>query len=240
MSRERHRARGRHPVALVFDLDGTIVDTEEPTFEAWRRAWADHGHELRLQDWVLCVGRDDELFDPAAALKELVGPSFDAEAMHAARRVLQAELVATTVIRDGVEAWLDEAAAAGVPVGLASSSPRPWVEEHLGRLGLADRFATVQTSTDVGVTKPDPAAYLAACAALGAPPDRALAVEDSANGLAAAKAAGMATIVFPNPVTAGLDLSGADLLLPDLTAWTLADAWHAVRGGSTGAPVASP
>jgi len=216
------------PAAVVFDLDGTIVDTEQPVFEAWRRTWADLGHELRLEDWLLCVGRDDALFDPMAALEQRVGAGFDGEAVRAARRALEAELVAVTVVRNGVEAWLDEADAAGLPVGVASSSPRRWVDDQLARLGLAGRFATVQSSTEVGVTKPDPAAYLAACAALGVAPPEALAVEDSANGLAAARAAGMATVAFPNPVTAGLDLSAADLLVPDLAAWTLSGAWAAI------------
>ena len=224
-------AAARLPAAVVFDLDGTIVDTEQPVFEAWRRTWAGQGHDLRLEDWLLCVGRDDELFSPGNALAERVGPGFDAETVHTARRALQTELLAATVVREGVVAWLDEAAAARVPVGVASSSPRDWVDGHLGRLGLAARFTTIQTRTEVGVTKPDPAAYVAACAALGAAPAQALAVEDSANGLAAARAAGMATVAFPNPVTAELDLSAADLLVPDLTAATLAEAWHAIRAG---------
>jgi HAD superfamily hydrolase (TIGR01509 family) len=219
------------PDAVVFDLDGTIVDTEQPSYEAWRRTWADHGEELRLEEWVLCVGRGPELFDPLAVLGERVGPDFEPVVVHQANRALEDELVARTVVRDGVVAWLDEAAEAGVPVGLASSSPRRWVDDHLGRLGLAHRFTTVQTKTEVGVTKPDPAAYLAACAALGVSPARALAVEDSANGLAAATAAGMATVVFPNPITAGLDLSAADLLIADLTSWTLAGAWKAIVEG---------
>jgi HAD superfamily hydrolase (TIGR01509 family) len=218
------------PAAVVFDLDGTIVDTEQPSFEAWRRTWADHGHDLRLEDWVLCVGTDWNLFDPLTSLRERVGAGFDAASVRQAKRQLEAELVAATVIRDGVEAWLDEAAAADLPVGLASSSPRDWVDSHLERLGLAARFATVQTRSEVGVTKPDPAAYLAACAALDVAPASALAVEDSANGVAAAKAAGLPTVAFPNPITAGLDLSAADLLVPDLTEWTLSRAWKLIVG----------
>ena len=218
------------PAAVVFDLDGTIVDTEQSSFESWRRTWADHGHDLALDEWVLCVGRDSALFDPLAALAERVGAGFDAELASTARRAVEAELVAVTVVRAGVEAWLDQADAGGVPVGLASSSPRDWVDAHLSRLGLTRRFATVQTRTEVGVTKPDPASYLAACAALGTEPSRALAVEDSANGLAAARAAGMATVAFPNPITAGLDLSGADLVVTDLSAWTLGGAWAQVTG----------
>jgi putative hydrolase of the HAD superfamily len=217
---------------VVFDLDGTIVDTEEPSFEAWRRTWADHGHELKLEEWVLCVGRDWDLFDPLAGLAELVGEGFDPVAVQRAKHALEVELLATTVVRDGIVAWLDEAEAAGIAIGLASSSPRGWVDDHLARLGLTERFATVQTRTEVGVTKPDPAAYLAACGSLGAAPAESLAVEDSANGVAAARGAGMATVAFPNPITVGLDLSAADLVVGDLAEWTIEEAWRAVTGQS--------
>lgn len=222
------------PAAAVFDLDGTIVDTEQASFDAWRRTWADHGHELRLEDWVLCVGTDWELFDPMTTLGSLVGAGFDADAVRTARRALEAELVAATVIRAGIEAWLDEAESAAIPLGLASSSPRDWVDAQLDRLGLAARFTTVQSRTEVGVTKPDPASYLAACAALEVDPADALAVEDSANGVAAAKAAGMPTVAFPNPITAGLDLSAADLVLEDLAGSTLVGTWAAVTASRAG------
>ncbi|MEO5680874.1 MAG: HAD-IA family hydrolase, partial [Acidimicrobiales bacterium] len=209
-----------------------------------RRTWSEHGHELLLEEWVLCVGGGD-LFDPVGALAARVGTSFDEEAVLRATLAHQVELGAATEARHGIEAWLEAARRAGVPVGVASSSPRPWVDGHLARLGLTDRFLTVQTVTEVGVTKPDPASYLAACAALGVDPLDALAVEDSAHGLAAALAAGMRAVAFPNPITAGLDLSAAHLLVGDLREWTLAEAWAAVtdpqaRGRAGRANLAAP
>ena len=212
------------PRALVFDLDGTIVDTEVPSFEAWRRIWADRGQTLDLADWVLCVGRSWDLFDPLAALDDLLGGGLDREAVRAEKRALEHELVRTTVVRPGVVEWLDEAAAGGAAIGLASSSPRVWVDGHLERLGLRERFATVQTVTEVGVTKPDPASYLAACAALEVNPADALAIEDSVNGIDAAMAAGMRVVACPNPITAALDLSAADLVVDSLADLTLAAA----------------
>jgi putative hydrolase of the HAD superfamily len=206
--------------AVVFDLDGTIVDTESPSFESWRRTWADHGETLLLEDWVLCVGTDWNLFDPLAELGRRV-PGLDLEAVRAGKRALEATLVEGTALRDGVAAWLAEAAALDLPLAVASSSPRHWVDEHLDRLGVATSFLSVHTVTEVGVQKPDPASYLAACEALGVRPERALAVEDSVNGTAAARAAGMRVVACPNPVTVSLDLSEADIVLESLSSRTL-------------------
>ena len=207
--------------AVVFDLDGTIVDTESPSFEAWRRTWEDHGHVLELERWVVCVGRDWGLFDPLAELGALV-PDLDLEVVRTGKRALEASLVADSTLRPGVIAWLAECEALGLPLGIASSSPRDWVDGHLDRLGVAGSFSTVHTVTEVGLHKPDPASYLAACAALGADPARCLAVEDSMNGVMAAKAAGMRVVACPNPITAGLDLTAADVIVDSLERQTIA------------------
>jgi len=206
--------------AVVFDLDGTIVDTESPSFESWRRTWEQHGETLLLDEWVLCVGTDWDLFDPLAELGRRV-PGLDLDSVRAGKRELEATLVGVTVLREGVSAWLAEAAALDLPLAIASSSPRQWVDQHLERLGVAGSFVSVHTVTEVGVTKPDPASYLAACTALGVEPARSLAVEDSVNGTAAARAAGMRVVACPNPVTVGLDLSTADLVLSTLEERTL-------------------
>jgi HAD superfamily hydrolase (TIGR01509 family) len=120
----------------------------------------------------------------------------------------------------GVEDLLAAAAGAGVPCAVASSSSAEWVVPHLGRLGLRDRFAAVVTSDDVGGdprrTKPAPDLFLAAAAAVGQPPARCVVLEDSPNGVRAGKAAGMAVVAVPGPMTAGLDFGGADLVVPSL------------------------
>ncbi len=91
---------------------------------------------------------------------------------------------------------------------------------HLERLGLRDRFAAVVTSDDVGGdprrTKPAPDLFLAAAAGGRASPARCVALEDSPNGVLAARAAGMAVVAVPGPMTVGLDFAGADLVLPSL------------------------
>ena len=104
----------------------------------------------------------------------------------------------------------------GLGVAVASSSPRRWVHQHLERLGLTDRLPIVICFDDSGIAKPDPAVYLLACAALGLPPSEALAVEDSRNGLLAAKTAGLWCVAVPTRATAHLDFSEADFILPSL------------------------
>ena len=92
---------------------------------------------------------------------------------------------------------------------------------HLEERGLTGRFEVIVTRDDVTAGKPDPAPYLEALARLGVPPDEAVAIEDSANGLASATAAGMRAIVVPHGLTAHLDFSAADLVLTSLASLPL-------------------
>jgi beta-phosphoglucomutase-like phosphatase (HAD superfamily) len=121
-------------------------------------------------------------------------------------------------------AWITEAATAGLGIAIASSSPDDWVLGHLDRLGLRSRFDHVMCAGESRAGKPAPDTYLAACAALGVDAQRALAVEDSSHGVAAAKRAGLLCVVVPNALTKALDLSAADLRLDSLAECSLRDA----------------
>jgi HAD superfamily hydrolase (TIGR01509 family) len=110
----------------------------------------------------------------------------------------------------------------GLRLGIASSSRHRWVDGHLERLGL-EGFECVRCRDDVERAKPFPDLYLAVCACLGVEPERAVALEDSANGIAAAKAAGLRCVAVPNPMTVDLDLSAADLRLASLADLSVAD-----------------
>ena len=107
-------------------------------------------------------------------------------------------------------------------LGVASSSSRAWVDGHLTRLGLRGYFEVVRCRDDVAVVKPDPALYRAVLQATGVAATEAVALEDSPNGVWAAKRAGMACVAVPNPLTARLDLSHADFTLRSLTELPLA------------------
>jgi HAD superfamily hydrolase (TIGR01509 family) len=126
-------------------------------------------------------------------------------------------------VRPGVVELLAEAAEHGVPCAVASSSPREWVEGHLERLDLAGWFVAVRTRDDVGPgrTKPAPDLFLAACRATAGEPGRCVALEDSPNGVAAARAAGMRVVGVAAGLTAELPLEDADLVVPSLAEVTL-------------------
>ena len=102
---------------------------------------------------------------------------------------------------------------AGLVLAVASSSSVRWVSDHLQRLGLLDRFSTLSTCEDGVPAKPEPEVYRRALAAMGVDATEAAAFEDSPNGIAAAKAAGLFCVAVPNPMTTDLDLSGADVVV---------------------------
>lgn len=202
--------------ALIFDFDGLIVDTEGPVYQAWREVYEQHGQELRLELWQTVIGRGSNWFDPLQELERRLGRSLDRDRLSAARRVREMELVVALPVLPGVQEWRAGAAGLGLQLGVASSSSRAWVTGHLDRLGLGDGWGAIRCRDDVARAKPDPDLYLAVTEALGVPPGAALAIEDSPNGIAAAKAAGLFCVAVPNPLTAALDFSAADIQLSSL------------------------
>jgi putative hydrolase of the HAD superfamily len=210
--------------AVVFDFDGVIVETEEADYLAWREVWAGFGLELGLDQWAPCIGtrQGAATFSAFGDLCRLTGLRLREGEIQAEQRTIAARLLAGTRAVAGVLDWLDEAAATKIAVAIASSSSHSWVDEHLRRLGLEARFPVVSCFDDCGAAKPDPAPYLLACAHLGVVPSRAIAIEDSRNGLVAAKAAGLKCVVVPTVMTANMEFTEADLVLGSLQEATLA------------------
>lgn len=208
--------------AAVFDFDGLILPTEEAEFEAWTRVYAGHGATLGWEEWSVCIGTAGG-FDPVGRLRQLTGKDLDGEAVQAQRRVINDELNRRTAVLPGVLDRLAEGRALGLKLGIASSSAGPWVEDHLAARELRGWFDAVVVRTDALPAKPRPDLYLAALAALGVRADEAVAFEDSMNGIAAAKAAGMFTVAVPNPMTVRMNLSRADLLVRSLAEITFTE-----------------
>ncbi|MDQ3107001.1 MAG: HAD-IA family hydrolase [Actinomycetota bacterium] len=209
--------------ALVFDFDGVVADTEGPEYEAWRTTWADHGHILELEDWVRSIGTNDpDGWHPLTALAELMGAGFDADAANEGRRARHRPAIAAlTTPLPGVAELLAEARAEGLVTAIASSSDADWVPPLLVQLGLSDAFAHLSLYDGTCPAKPAPDLYLRACAALDVAPAEAIAIEDSPNGIAAAKAAGLWCVAVPHAITCSLDLSAADLVIDTLDGMTL-------------------
>ena len=207
---------------LVFDFDGLILDTEGPEYAAWCEVFGEHGCELKIEDWSAGIGTQRG-FDPYAHLERLSGRQLVRDDLRPRVRQRLLALIAQEVVKPGVTEYLDEASRLGLRVGLASSADRDWVTGHLTRLELLDRFQTIQTWAEGTRPKPAPDLYLAALEALGLTPEEAIALEDSPNGLAAAKAAGLFCVAVPSGPTATLDFSRADLVIPSLAALPLGE-----------------
>lgn len=207
--------------ALVFDFDGLILDTEWPEYVSVSEEFATHGVELPLDEWHEIVGSGDHrhwLDWLADVAPELLATR---DEILERRRRRHHELISVEQVLPGVRELLDEAHRHRLAVVAASSSSRSWVEGHLRRLGLFEHFHAIRAREDVEVTKPAPDLFLAALDAVGARPDQAIAFEDSLNGLRAARAAGLFTVVVPNRITRSMAFDDADVLVESLLQFSL-------------------
>jgi mannitol-1-/sugar-/sorbitol-6-/2-deoxyglucose-6-phosphatase len=222
--------------AVVFDMDGVLIDSE-PTWRAVERdVFAGVGIEVTEEDLKATMGvRVGDVVERWHRRHPWDGPS--------RREVVEriVEGVSTAIQRNGAldagaERAVDHVAGLGLRLALASSSPMPLIRAVLSIGGLADRFDAVLSAEDEVRGKPDPAVYRSAARALGVAPERCLAVEDSPNGVRAAKAAGMVVVaVYADPP--GNDpAGGADLVLASLEEFD-DRIWHGT--GTVPAPVPS-
>jgi HAD superfamily hydrolase (TIGR01509 family) len=210
--------------AVVFDFDGLILDTETALYATTATVFDDHGLRLDATWWATEILGTAEHPHWTEILAERLGrPLDDVEALTTARNLRYHETLAVEAVRPGVVELLTAAADHGVPCAVASSSPRDWVEGHLERLGIDGWFAAVRTRDDVepGRTKPAPDLFLAACDAVEAEPARSVALEDSPNGVAAARAAGMRVVGVAAGLTVAVPLDGADLVVGSLAEVTI-------------------
>jgi HAD superfamily hydrolase (TIGR01509 family) len=209
--------------AVLFDFDGTLVDTESIDLRTWHEVFEAHGVSLPIDRFALRIGTltgPDELDE----LDALLEAPCDREAVLAGRRRRETELLELEPLRPGVREYLDAAKTLGLRIGIVSSSSRSWIDSNLHRLGLLNGWATVICADgDATRCKPSPVLYAEALEALGADPKEAIAIEDSPNGIAAARAAGIFCVAVPNAATQALDFSQADLLLASLEDVPLAE-----------------
>jgi HAD superfamily hydrolase (TIGR01509 family) len=218
--------------ALVFDFDGLILDTEEPIYRSWLEVYEAHGEPLPFERWVQTVGSTNAQFHPQHHLEERLGRPLSQQVLEE-RIGRRREMILAQQVLPGILQHIDDASAMGLKLGVASSSTRDWVGGHLERLGILGRFDCVRCRDDVNHAKPAPDLYIAVLACLGVSPSEAVAIEDSPNGVIAAKQAGMLCVAIPNSITAKLDLSQADVVLRSLSDVKLPDLLHRLDTGAS-------
>ncbi|MCW5580648.1 MAG: HAD family phosphatase [Luteimonas sp.] len=196
------------PDAVVFDMDGLMLDSERAIIDAFRRAAAEQGVAIAHDWWLGTIGQGD------AACRALLAAHVGAVAADAVLergRALYDERAGRGIPhRPGIVALLDLLVRHRVPRAVATSTRRPLALRKLAASGLADHFDAICTSSDVARPKPAPDVYRLAAERLGVPPRRCLALEDSPTGLRAAHSAGMTVLLVP------------DLLAPDAATRALA------------------
>jgi HAD superfamily hydrolase (TIGR01509 family) len=201
---------------MIFDFDGLICDTETPELCAWKTLFADHGLSFpfeRYQETIGAVHNDDS---PFIFLEEMLRHSVDRDEVKERFLLHRNKLIEIEPIRPGILNYLNEARRAGLIIGLASSSPRSWIDFHLNRLSITEYFGCIKTCNDVSKTKPDPELYNKALECMNLQPHEVIALEDSPNGVLAAKRAGIYVTVCPNEATSIFDFKSADLVVNSL------------------------
>ncbi len=209
--------------AIIFDFDGTILDTETPEKQTWEEIFAEYDLQVEPYIWDVLTGASDDAFDLVAHLEGLVGFPLDRQALRWRAHERRLQLICRQQPLPGVMDLISAARVAGLELAIVSNSTREWVEGHLVRLGLRHNFSWVICAGDAPAFKPDPAPFRFALDRLGINPDEAVVIEDSVFGVSSAKAAGLFTIAIPNPLTRDMDLGAADLVLKSLDEISLAE-----------------
>ena len=211
----------RRVEAVVFDMDGLLVDSESVFRDSMMEVSRQRGCELPLEVFLRMVGAPREQNRLVAS--DHFGASFEYDAwIEAVSAHAHAQLEVGVALKVGVVELLDYLESIPLPLGVATSSSRATVDRQLGVAGLLPRFQTIVANGDYPRGKPFPDPFLIAAARLGVEPSACLALEDSHNGVRAAHAAGMMTVMVP-------DLLEATVEMRDLCV-AIAQTLHEVRG----------
>jgi HAD superfamily hydrolase (TIGR01509 family) len=208
--------------AVIFDCDGTLVDSEPLARLAWERAMAPYGYEVTDADAEACVGlpfpRVHAYFAARAAL-----PDVDAMWTEFSGQLFTLIDSDLALFDDAVDA-ARTLRARGVPVAVASSSPRERLQRTLGRAGLLDAFDVTVAGDEVAHGKPAPDMFLLAAQRLGVEPGRCVVIEDSPPGVQAGIAAGMVTLAVCRVPGTEASLAAADRVVDTVSADAILEA----------------
>ena len=203
-------------LAVIFDMDGVLVDSYHAHFRSWQVVAATEGIALSEEEFAAEFGRTSREiiagWDGAEEYDEAKIAELDDRKEAAFREILAADFPAMP----GVHAMLESLSAAGFALAVGSSGPPENVDLVLKRLGNRERFRAVVHGMDVTRGKPDPQVFLLAAGRLGIAPAGCAVVEDAPPGIEAARAAGMAAVGFPSTGRTREQLAAADLLIGSL------------------------
>jgi len=203
-------------LAVIFDMDGVLVDTYHAHFESWRRMAAEAGLEITEGDFAPTFGRTSReiiaaLWGEGQYTDEQIA-ALDEKKEAAFREIIDADFPAMP----GAAELLQSLQAASFALAVGSSGPPENIDMVLDRLGVGSRFRAVVTGMDVTRGKPDPQVFLVGSQRLGVPPQRCAVVEDAPLGVDAANAAGMASVGLASTGRTRQSLAAADLVIDSL------------------------
>ena len=202
--------------ALVFDMDGVIIDSEPIHIGLTVQLMRDLGAEPFPDEIYEFIGvRNEEMW---SVLKKRHGISESIEELLARQKKYKIDRFFKGKLRpiDGIPEIIRTAKGRNMKIALATSSPRYFAEGVLENIKLAGYFSALVTADDITRSKPDPEIYRKAAEALCLPPEECAAVEDAYFGVESAKGAGMKCIAFKNPDSGDQDLSRADFVVSSI------------------------
>lgn len=179
--------------AALWDLDGTLIDSEELHFHSWRSVMQSCGIDYSREEFLAGFGKTT-----ATVFREYLGEDMEADRLAAltARKasLFRAEMVGTLELMPGADEWLEAFRVQGIRQVVASSAPMASIAAVLRELGLGDYFTALLSGAALPRSKPDPALFLQSAAAVGVSPAACVVLEDSRFGIEAARRAGMASV----------------------------------------------
>ena len=184
--------------AVIFDMDGVLIDTEKHYNAAWCQAATEAGFPFTREHALLL--RSCEAKEGEKLMQGIFGPSFDYYAIRERRRELVRERLAQYGLekKPGVEETLRFLRAKGIKTAVATATALEITKSHLTTIGVCDLFDSIVSAKNVAHGKPEPDVYLYACEQIGERPQDCMAVEDSPNGIMAAYRAGLRTVMVPD------------------------------------------
>lgn len=200
--------------AVVFDMDGVLIDSEALYLKAARTAAQEFGYIFSDDLHQSIVGSPQEICN--SKIQEAMGPEFpftDYDRLYS--QMVVAEFDREIPIKPGVRELLSLLSTLEIPTAVATSTGRNLANDHLSRAELSPYFSAIVTRDDVIRGKPDPEPYLLAAKTLGVDPKYCLALEDSHNGVRSAHGAGMQTIMVPDMLPATEEISDLCIAVMD-------------------------